>query len=217
MIIYTAVQLKEQIIEVGKKLIDYRLVAGTWGNISCRIPKTSQYYITPSGMSYYGLKTADLVTVNLEGQIIEGKRKPSSELLLHQEIYKARPDVSAIVHTHSNYACSFAVAQERIPTILEEAAQLIGGHVEVAKYAMPGSLGLAQNGVRALENRNAVLLANHGVVGVGRTLSEALTVVVIVEKLAQVFIGAKMVGTPHVLDDLETKILRENFLKNYGQ
>lgn len=217
MIIYTAVQLKDQVIDTGKKLVDYRLVLATWGNISCRIPKTSQFYVTPSGMPYYGLKTSDLVTMNCEGEIVEGKRKPSSEAMLHQEIYKARPDIGAVIHTHSNFACAFAVAQERIPPVLEEAAQLIGGPVEVARYAMPGSLQLAQNAVKALENRNAVLLANHGAVGAGRSLNEALTVAILVEKLAQVFLGAKLLGTPHILDDLETKILRENFLKNYGQ
>lgn len=217
MIIYSSAQLKDQIIDTGKKMIDYRLVVATWGNISCRIPRKSQFYITPSGMSYDELKTGDLVTMNFEGDVVEGKRKPSSEALLHQEIYKARPDIWGIIHTHSNFACSFAVAQERIPPILEEAAQLIGGPVEVAQYAMPGTFQLAQNAVKSLEARNAVMLANHGVVGVGRTLAEAFTVAILVEKLAQVFLGAKMIGTPHILDDLETKILRENFLKNYGQ
>jgi len=217
MIIYSSVQLKDQVIDTGKKLVDYRLVVATWGNISCRIPKTSQFYVTPSGMPYHELKTSDLVTMNWEGEILEGKRKPSSEVLLHQELYKARSDIGAVIHTHSNFACSFAVAQERIPPVLEEAAQLIGGPVEVARYAIPGSLELAQNAVKALENRNAVILANHGVVGVGRSLNEAFTVAILVEKLAQVFLGAKMLGTPHILDDLETKILRENFLNNYGQ
>lgn len=217
MIIYSSVQLKDQIIDIGKKMIEYRLVVATWGNISCRIPRKSQFCITPSGMPYDQLKTSDLVTMNFEGEIVEGTRKPSSEALLHQEIYKARPDIGGIIHTHSNWACSFAVAQERIPPVLEEAAQLIGGPVEVAKYAMPGTLLLAQNAVKSLETKNAVILANHGVVGVGRSLNEAFTVAMLVEKLAQVFLGAKMLGTPHILDDLETKILRENFLKNYGQ
>ncbi|MGI6686683.1 MAG: class II aldolase/adducin family protein [Bacillota bacterium] len=217
MIIHTAVQLKEQVIEIGKKLVDYRLVVATWGNISCRIPKKSQFIVTPSGMPYHDLKISDLVTMKLDGQIVDGMRKPSTETMLHQEIYRARPDVSAIIHTHSTNACAFAVAQEDIPPVLEEAAQLIGGSIEVAKYAMPGSRELAQNAVRVLENRNAVLLANHGAVGVGRSLDEALTVAILVEKLAQVFLNAKLLGTPHILDDLETKILRENFLKNYGQ
>jgi L-fuculose-phosphate aldolase len=217
MIIYTAVQLKEQVIEIGKKLVDYGLVVATWGNISCRDLKKNQFIITPSGMPYHELKPGDLVTLNAEGGVVEGKRKPSTEALLHLEIYQARPDVAAVIHTHSSSACAFAVVQEPIPPVLEEAAQLIGGPVEVARYAMPGSRELARNGVKALENRNAALLANHGVVGVGRSLNEALTVVLLVEKLAKVFLQAKMLGTPHILDDLETKILRENFLKNYGQ
>jgi L-fuculose-phosphate aldolase len=216
-IIYSALQLKEEIIQVGKKLVDTQLVVGTWGNISCRVPNHKNYHITPSGMAYHQLKTEDIVTMNFAGEVVDGKRKPSSEYLLHQEIYKARSDAGAIVHTHSNYACSFAVAQERIPPVLEEAAQLIGGAVEVARYAPPGSLELAQHGVRGLENRNAVLLANHGVVALGRTLEEAFTVAVLVEKLALVFLNAKSLGTAHVLDDLEIKNLRENFLKHYGQ
>ncbi|MCR6544210.1 class II aldolase/adducin family protein [Dehalobacterium formicoaceticum] len=217
MIIHSAVQLKDQIIQVGKKLVDAQLVVGTWGNISCRVPNHKNYHITPSGMIYHQLKSEDIVTMNFAGEVVEGDRKPSSEFILHQEIYKARSDVGAIVHTHSNYACSFAVAQERIPPVLEEAAQLIGGPVEVARYAPPGSLKLAIHGVRALENRNAVLLANHGVVAVGRSLEEAFTVAVLVEKLAQVFLNAKSLGTAHVLNDVETKNLRESFLKHYGQ
>lgn len=215
--IYSSAQLKDQVIDIGKKMMEYRLVVATWGNISCRIPKASQFCITPSGMPYDQLKPSDLVTMNFEGEIVEGRRKPSSEFLLHQEIYKARPDIGGIIHTHSNFACSFAVAQEPIPPVLEEAAQLIGGSVKVAKYATPGTPLLAQNAVKSLETRNAVILANHGVVGVGRSLTEAFTVAILVEKLAQVFLNAKILGTPHILDDLETRILRESFLKNYGQ
>ncbi|HHT64254.1 MAG: class II aldolase/adducin family protein [Bacillota bacterium] len=217
MIIYSALQLKDQIIDTGKKLVDHRLVVATWGNISSRVPKKPQYIVTPSGMPYHELKPGDLVTMNLDGEIVEGNRKPSTEAKMHQEIYKGRPDVSAVIHTHSNYACAFAVAREHIPPVLEEAAQLIGGAVEVAQYALPGTNELASNTVRALENRNAVLMANHGVVAVGKSLHEALTVAVLVEKLAQVFLTAKILGTPHILDDLEIKILRENFLKSYGQ
>ncbi|ATW24612.1 class II aldolase/adducin family protein [Candidatus Formimonas warabiya] len=217
MIIYSAGQLKEELIDTGKKLVDLRLVVATWGNISCRVPKTGHFIVTPSGMPYHELKPADLVTMGRDGDIVEGTRKPSSEVLMHQEIYKARPDIHAIVHTHSNFACSFAVAGSPIPPILEEMAQLIGGPVQVARYAPPGTRELAEHAVEALDQRNAALLANHGVVAAGRTLHEALTVAVLVEKCAQVFLGAKMLGTPHILSPQETHLLRENFLKYYGQ
>jgi len=217
MIIYTSGQLKEQIIAIGKKLVDTGLVLATWGNISCRIPKTPSFFITPSGIPYYDLKTADLVQLDFTGKCLEGTRKPSTESLLHGAVYQKRPDVQAIVHTHSNYAAAFAVVRAEIPPILEEMAQLIGGPVKVARYALPGTGELAEHAVEALEDRNAVLLANHGVVAVGRTLDEAFTTALLVEKSAHVLLAARQLGTPYILGTIDTEKLRQSFLNDYGQ
>lgn len=217
MIIQMSGQTKEQIISAGKKLVDAGLVLATWGNISCRVPRSPYFLITPSGMPYAQLKPEDLVMVGQKGQVAEGMRKPSTEVLMHLAIYTARADVQAVVHTHSPYAGSFAVAREPIPVILEEMAQLIGGPVKVANYGLAGTEVLAKYTVEALEERNAVLLANHGVVAVGTSITEALTVAFLVEKCAQVMLGAKALGVPYTMGSRETQRLRENFLKHYGQ
>lgn len=210
-------QLKNQVIEVGKKLIEYKLVLATWGNLSCRIPDTNHIIITPSGLSYNELSPEDLVVLDLEGNIIEGTKKPSTEVPMHCYIYKNRIDIQAVVHSHSVFASAFAVVRESIPPITEDMAQLIGGPVNVAKYALPGTEELARYAVEGMEERNAVLLANHGVVTVGATLHEAFTVSLLVEKSAQVMQGAKLLGTPYVLDQQEVQMLRDSFLKGYGQ
>jgi L-fuculose-phosphate aldolase len=217
LIIQMSGQTKEQIISAGKKLVDAGLVLATWGNISCRVPRSPYFLITPSGMPYAQLKPEDLVMVGQKGQVAEGMRKPSTEVLMHLAIYTARADVQAVVHTHSPYAGSFAVAREPIPVILEEMAQLIGGPVKVANYGLAGTEVLAKYTVEALEERNAVLLANHGVVAVGTSITEALTVAFLVEKCAQVMLGAKALGVPYTMGSRETQRLRENFLKHYGQ
>jgi L-fuculose-phosphate aldolase len=217
LIIQMSGQTKEQIISAGKKLVDAGLVLATWGNISCRVPRSPYFLITPSGMPYAQLKPEDLVMVGQKGQVADGMRKPSTEVLMHLAIYTARADVQAVVHTHSPYAGSFAVAREPIPVILEEMAQLIGGPVKVANYGLAGTEVLAKYTVEALEERNAVLLANHGVVAVGTSITEALTVAFLVEKCAQVMLGAKALGVPYTMGSRETQRLRENFLKHYGQ
>jgi L-fuculose-phosphate aldolase len=216
-IISSAGQIKDQIISVGKQLIDYGLVLATWGNISCRVPKTDSFLVTPSGIPYSELKTGDLVQLDLNGEYIEGTRIPSSESLVHLAIYKKRPDVQAIVHTHSNYASMFAVVRENIPPILVDMAQMIGGPIKVAKYALSGTQDLALNTVEALEDRNAVLLANHGVITTGRNLDEAFIISLLVEKCAQVLLGAKNLGSPFILDTKDTLELREEYLHYYGQ
>ncbi|MGI6712586.1 MAG: class II aldolase/adducin family protein [Bacillota bacterium] len=216
-IISSAGQIKDQIISVGKQLIDYGLVLATWGNISCRVPKTDLFLVTPSGIPYSELQPSDLVQLDLTGEYIEGTRIPSSESLVHLAIYKKRPDVQAIVHTHSNYASMFAVVRENIPPILVDMAQMIGGPIKVAKYALSGTQELALNTVEALEDRNAVLLANHGVITTGSNLDEAFNISLLVEKCAQVLLGAKNLGSPFILDTKDTLELREEYLHYYGQ
>lgn len=209
--------LKIEIIETGKKLASAGLILATWGNISCREPRSEAFWITPSGMSYYQLTPDDLVLIDLQGQLREGSRKPSSEMLMHLHIYQNRPDVQAIVHTHSTAASYFAVARKPIPPILEEMAQLIGGGVNVTEYALPGTRELGEKTVAAMQGKNAVLLANHGVVTVGSSLNEAFTVALVVEKAAHVMQGATTIGTPVVLRDEDVQTIRHNFIRNYGQ
>lgn len=208
--------------KVGQELIDAcndmsgaGLVAGTWGNASIRYE--SNIIITPSGMPYHTLTCSDLVTMDLSGAIKSGSRRPSTESPLHLEIYRQRLDVKAIMHTHSIYACALAVARVDLPAILEEQTQLVGGEVTVAEYAPAGSEELARFAALALGQRGAVLLANHGLVGVGRDISEALLVCQIVEKACQIYILSRTIGSPYCLDNEEVILLRNTFMQNYGQ
>lgn len=176
-----------------------------------------EFLITPSGVPYDDSRPVDMVAVDLQDGSHSGRLKPSTETLLHTAIYRRRPDVAAIVHTHSPYAAVFAVNRLELPAVLEEMAQLVGESVRVAPYAAPGSAGLAEGAVDTLQGGAAVLLANHGLVGVGNTLKGALTVCQVVEKSAQVFLWARLTGTPFLLEKQTARELRQEFLLNYGQ
>jgi L-fuculose-phosphate aldolase len=205
-----------EIVSTCRAMMSTGLVVGTWGNVSRRCSPES-FQITPSGIPYHELQSGDIVNVDLLSGNCSGNMRPSTETPLHVAIYRRRPDVGAIVHTHSPYAAVFAVNRTEIPVLLEEMAQLVGGSVAVAPYAAPGSADLAERAVDALQGRAAVLLANHGLVGVGHTLRDALTVCQVVEKSAQVFLWAKLSGSPHLLGVQEVQKLRQGFLQNYGQ
>ncbi|MBC7324008.1 MAG: class II aldolase/adducin family protein, partial [Moorella sp. (in: Bacteria)] len=140
-----------------------------------------------------------------------------SEYMLHQAIYRARPEVNAVMHTHSIYASALAVTRKPVPPILEDLVQMVGGGVPVAPYARAGTPELARVAAETLGSLGAVLLANHGVVGVGRTLEEAFIVCQIVEKAACVYIWACLAGEAAALPPEEVKILRDHYLLSYGR
>lgn len=208
-------QLRDDIVVTGFHLLDKGLVAGTWGNISASSNSGNAIAVTPSGRNYRTLRPEDIVIVNPVGEIVEGELIPSSELPLHLAIYKARPDIKAIVHTHSVFASACAVARKPIPAIIEDLVQLAGGSIDVAEYALPGSPALAKHAVLALGNKNAVLLANHGVIGCGRTLSEAMMACELVEKAAQIFIYAKQLGNAVELSNQDITAMHEFYLEHY--
>ncbi len=208
---------RESLVRVGRRIAEAGLVTGTWGNLSVRVLEEDAVVVTPSGLGYDRLSPADMVVVDPDGRVLDGALKPSTELALHLEIYRARDDVRAVVHTHSTYATALAVAGVKLPVILEELAQVIGGTVRVASYAMAGTRELAFSAVRALGKVNAVLLANHGVVGVGRSLEEALQACLTVEKGAQIYLLACQAGKPGILGDTDVQALRSFFVTAYGQ
>ena len=207
----------QKVVEMGSEMLAINLTVGTWGNISCRVPGNDYVAITPSGMSYDALAPEDIVILGLSGIIISGTRKPSIELPLHLAIYNAREDVQAIVHTHSPYATAMAVARKEIPGAVEDMVQIVGGNVRVSEYALPGTELLALNTLKALEGRNAVLLANHGMLGVGRNLDEAFRVCQVVEKSAQVVLFARLMGGAVELSEEDIEGMRNFYLKDYGQ
>ncbi|NLZ38465.1 MAG: class II aldolase/adducin family protein [Firmicutes bacterium] len=205
---------RAQMLQVIKLLCQERLIMGTWGNISVR--EDNHFWITPSAMPYTAIQTKDLVKINLQTEEAEGLWKPSSEWRLHAACYQSRTDCKAVIHTHSVYATAFAVAGAPIPAAVEDLIQIVGGEVEVADYALPGSFTLAENAVKALGAKNAVLLANHGLVGLGRDLEEALNVCRIVEKTAQIIVAAKTLGPLSAIDPADIQAMRQYYLTSYG-
>jgi len=210
-------RIKTEILAVGRSMLDKGLVAGTWGNISSRIPGTKLIAVTPSGKGYHEITIADVVVVDVIGTVIEGNFKPSSELPLHLAIYNVRPDIQAIIHTHSVFASACAVAHKSIPPIIEDLVQLSGGSVDVATYALPGTATLAQNVVLALGKKNAVLMANHGVVGCGQSLAEGMMACELVEKAAQIFIYANQIGGAQTLNDDDIEVMHKFYVEYYSQ
>lgn len=210
------VQDRKEVLRTARQIYEEKLVPGTWGNVSQRVKDEPLMLITPSGMDYRVMTMEDIVLVNLEGEIIEGERTPSIETHLHASIYKKRPDVGGVVHVHSTFASAFAVAGKSIPVILEETAQIIGHPVEVAAYAHCGTMDLAQQAIKTLGNGQAVLLANHGLVGVGPDVQAALKVCNIAEKTAMVSLYANTLGHIQELSQENIAILRDKY-SDYGQ
>ncbi len=207
---------REEVLSTARKIMASELNFGTWGNISCR-RAVDKVIITPSGIPYSDLGDEDICMLDLQGQVIDGCRIPSTELPLHLAIYRAREDIQAIVHVHSKYASAFAVTRQEIPVALEEMAQLLGGVVPIADYALPGSDMLGDKAVTALGEGYAVLLASHGLVAVGSQLEEALLRCLVIERSARVLLLSRLLGPPVLLEQAEIIALREKYTQFYGQ
>jgi L-fuculose-phosphate aldolase len=209
-------RLREDLVAGGRRLVARGLVTGTAGNLSVRLA-AARFLVTPSGMDYECLGPADLCAVDGETGEVAGARRPSVETGLHAAIYRLRPDVGAVVHTHSLYATAVAATRRNLPCLLDAMAVQFGGPVPVARYAIPGSKDLADGAARALGDGGAVLLANHGVVAVGGDLGEALSRVELVERAAQVFLLSATIGKAVPLDKDAIRWIQTFFQTNYGQ
>jgi L-fuculose-phosphate aldolase len=189
-------KLKMEIVEAGKRMLRKGLVIGASGNISIRISGEDKIVITPSQIEYDKIGVNDVVVVDFKKNILEGDRSPSVETGMHIGVYETRPNVGAIVHTHSVYASAIASLGKTIPPFLDDIVLMLGGEIEVAEYGIPGSKELAENAVRALGKKNAVLLANHGALCCGKNLEGAFVNAELVERAAKIFILSSLLGKP---------------------
>lgn len=196
-------------------MVELGLVVGTAGNVSVRLdPENGRdlMAVTPSGASYGTLTHEDIVVTDYEIEPVEGDLPPSSESLLHVGIYQRRPDVQAIVHTHSIYSSVLAVSGIDLPPVIDEVVVYVGGAIKVSRYGFPGTSELADNVCEALGNNKAAFIANHGAVAVGKTLEEALFVCLLVERACRIYIMARSLGRvnpiPPEFVDAETAIYR---------
>ncbi len=201
-------KLKEHVLLKSKEAYAEKLFAGTSGNLSTIDREKGLIAITPTSIPYPILTADDIVVIDLDGNVKDGKHRPSSEWRMHTEIYKNKPEVKAIVHTHSPNATAFAVAHEEIPVVLIEMMFFLLGNVPLAKYAAPGSEELGRNSVKAMEKRAACLLENHGVVAVGQDLDEAYIRAVYVEDAANIYIKSRIIGNPRIISIEEQNKMR---------
>lgn len=187
-------EIKKEITEMALRCYGEKLFACTSGNLSVYDAETGEMYITPSSYPYEDMTPDDIVVIKLNGDVVETPHNPSSEWRMHAVVYKNMPEVRALVHTHSPYATSFAVNHLAIPAILIEMVPFLGGDVPLAEFAIPGTEAVGENAVAVLGDRNACLMANHGVLAVGGSLEQAHTRAVYVEDAAKICAIAKASG-----------------------
>jgi len=173
------------------------LVAGSSGNVSVRLePKDGQelFAITPSSIPYRVLQPEQVLVINYDKEVVDGEGRPSTETLMHLDVYRARADIGSVIHSHPVYATALAIAGEDLPPLIDEQVVTLGGGVRCAEWGMSGSDDLGVKAVAALDFRRAVLLRSHGALNVGKTLHEALDVAALVERMAKIYIMARSLG-----------------------
>lgn len=183
--------IQQQVCDAGKQLLREGLVARTWGNVSIKINER-QMVITPSGRKYDELTPDDMVLVDIYTLKYEGSIKPSSELKLHCEVYKTRPLIQSVIHTHQMYASIVAAAQKDVVVLDETHQQILGGKIiKAAPYALPNTKKITVETANAIGQSNAALMSNHGVVCIGTSLENAFDVARTLEKACELFITSK--------------------------
>ncbi len=200
----------EQIVAAAQELLAKGLVEGTSGNISARM-EDGHIACTPSSLDYRVMTVADICIVNPDGDLVSGERGPTSEKYLHLAVMNAFEDIAVCIHSHAVHATMFAVAQKDIPSCIDEFTVYLGGDVRCTEYAPSGSPELAEQVVKALEDRGAALIANHGMVAVATTMEKAMHNTALVERSAEIIWGAKQLGTIYPLPEK----VNENFANVY--
>ncbi len=203
----------ERVLAVAKDMLRRGLVEGTAGNISAR-QQDGNIVITPSSVDYADMQLDDLVVVDPDGETLACKdgRSPSSEKMLHLACYRAFDDIGSVIHSHPVYATMFAVAHQGIPACIDEFAIYVGGDVRCTGYAPSGSPEVGEEAAKALEGRGVALIANHGMVAVGPDPATALHSTALVERSAQITLGALTLGALHPLPDE----VNDRFATYYG-
>ena len=208
-------EVRDEIIKYGKKLVTSNLTKGTGGNISVFDRETGYMAITPSGIYFFEIMPEDIVIMDLDGNVVEGTRNPSSEWEMHLLQYKTRTDLDAVIHAHTTYATVLACLRQSLPATHYMIA-VAGKDVRCAEYATYGSHELAVNATEAMKDRKAVILANHGILAGANDLLNAFNIIEEIEYCSQIYYMAKSIGEPIVLPDEEMALMAEKF-KTYGQ
>jgi L-fuculose-phosphate aldolase len=192
---------REAVLATARRMLAEGLVEGTSGNISGRLPG-GLVCVTPSSVAYDTMALDDLVTVDLDGTVVEGTRPPTTERDLHLSALRRYPELGAVIHTHAIHATMFALAHEPVPAVIEEVVVYLGGDVPCCEYKGTGTPALGHEVAARLADRGAVLLANHGLVTCGSSPEQALHNAALVERTAEIVWGTRAMGaTIHPLPD----------------
>jgi L-ribulose-5-phosphate 4-epimerase len=209
--------LKEEVYKLHLELPKNHLVVWTSGNVSARDPESGLVVIKPSGIRYEALRPEDHIVVNLEGEVVEGTLKPSSDTASHLYIYRHRADVNGVVHTHSPYATAFAALGRPIPVYLTAMADEFGGPIPCAGFALIGGEAIGKQVIEHIGDSPAVLLKNHGVFTIGPTAEAAVKAAVMVEDAARTVWLALQLGQPEEIPSEDVAKLHHRYTHVYGQ
>jgi L-ribulose-5-phosphate 4-epimerase len=209
--------LKDEVCRLNLALPANNLVVWTSGNVSVRDTETGYVVIKPSGVKFEDLVPAQMVVVNLDGSVIDGDLKASSDTASHLYIYRHMPEVNGVVHTHSNYATAFAAAGKSIPPVLTAIADEFGGPIPCGGFALIGGEAIGKVVVESIGKSPACLLKNHGVFTVGPTGEKALKAAVMVEDVAKTVYFAMQLGFPDEIAKRDIARLHDRYTNVYGQ
>lgn len=190
-------QYKKTVLETAQRLTQEKYLLGTGGNVSMLVEGEKLVAVTPSSMDYMAMKESDICVVDFDRNLVEGDHKPSVESGMHLAVYKQRPDVNAVIHTHQVYPSVFALVGESIPALFDEQVANLGDIVKLVPYGLSGSGDLMNNIAAAVDNNcNAFLLQNHGAILLGSSMEKASRNVKLLDKVAQAYYLALTVNKP---------------------
>ena len=212
-------RLRAEVAALHAELTRYQLVILTAGNVSGRVPGADLFVIKPSGVDYDELDADAMVVCDLDGNLVEGTRQPSSDTAAHAYVYRHMPEVGGVVHTHSTYATAWAARGEAVPCVLTMGADEFGGEIPIGPFALIGDDSIGRGIVETLrESRSpAVLMQNHGVFTVGPTARAAVKAAVMCEDVARTVHKARQLGTPVPIAPTHVDRLFDRYQNVYGQ
>ncbi len=209
--------IRQQLYTLHLELVKYNLVVWTMGNVSARDPETGLVAIKPSGIRYEDLRPEDMVIVDMDANIIEGTLKFSSDTLTHLFIYRQRPDVNGVCHTHSTFATAFAAVGRPIPCFLTGMADEFGGEIPLGGFELIGSEAIGREVCRVIGNSKAVIMQNHGLFSIGKSAETAVKAAVMAEDAARTSFYALQLGTPIPISNADVAKLYDRYSNVYGQ
>jgi L-fuculose-phosphate aldolase len=209
-------RLRLEVVNGAKKIFQKGLVQAGEGNVSFRIPNKEELLITPTFNTYEDLEKSDIVHMDFDGRVKKEGKLPSTEYKLHIAVYRLRPKVMSVIHTHSPYATMMSAARKKIPVLIEEQVIFLGGYIDVSEFTSAHTEEFSENAIKALGTRNGTLMANHGVLVCGRTIKHAVKMAELVEKLAWIHYGATLMGGTVAISETSCPMFIEDFESKFS-